>query len=56
MTRFADLIDFTPCAALVVVSLAATIWISAQPIAFGSDSGWIALVRMALAAAGPGGT
>jgi len=55
MNRFGDLIDFTLCVALALVSLAATIWLYAQLIAFDSDASCTAIVHRTLAAAGVGG-
>jgi len=50
MSRFANLIDFALCAALVVVSLAATAWVSAELMAFGSVSRWTTFLGTALTA------
>ncbi len=47
-----DLIDFALCALLALISLAAMTWFWADLIAFGSDIGWSATLRAALAALG----
>jgi hypothetical protein len=52
MSRLANLIDLALCAAFVVVSLAAMVWVSAELIAFGSNSTWTATSTAALTALG----